>query len=159
MARYNVPHGWNPLTECVSDKECIKFFYTDPLAAAWQAKHFEIKIFTTGLDNGVHPKRIRDWDEDAMSIAEDVARDVATDRYYIHAESMNVLHPRIGDLIVWDAYKDKSWGYGCNVRLNEKHDLSGIWRDIFHDTTGTATNVRIIERAGKLFHRPESDAA
>lgn len=63
-----------------------RYFYTEPLAAAWMVKHFGMK-FESCQNNGVSadywPLTIAGHDE--------------SQRYYIHPDSLPLLEPQVGD--------------------------------------------------------------
>lgn len=68
----------------------MRYFYTDPLAAAWMAKHHGIKIEPIS---------------DIPSIKDFMWRGTGNfigiweeDKYYIHPDSLHLLEPREGDL-------------------------------------------------------------
>jgi hypothetical protein len=73
-----------------------RYFYTDPLAAAWMAKYFGIKIMLNDPDRGPELKA----EEIAAYITAEAEGDTSDrdTRYYIHTDSLHLLEPRIGDL-------------------------------------------------------------
>jgi hypothetical protein len=72
-----------------------RFFYTDPLAAAWMAKHFKMdfriddpdgKVFLETLLHG-----LREWrDATAASMGY---------KFHIHPDSLPLLEPQLGDVV------------------------------------------------------------
>lgn len=111
-----------------------RFFYTDPLAAAWMAKHFGMKFVNGG-------KRIPPVTYSFLH------NDLSGCRlkYTIHPDSLWLLEPILSDAVeVVDAT-----GFYLTKRLHDVYDKQQIgceWR--LH---------RIIQRAGKSFHWPESE--
>jgi hypothetical protein len=69
-------------------------FYTDPLAAAWMAKHFGMRFTACWLGPG--PQREYECMPDDWHFE---VHDNRTGRYYIHPDSLSLLEPRKGDLV------------------------------------------------------------
>lgn len=66
-----------------------RYFYTEPLAAAWMMKHHDMQIV----------------DKYADEIGEAFRRDPSVwldPPYYVHADSLHLLEPQGGDLITWE---------------------------------------------------------
>lgn len=107
-----------------------RFFYTDPLAAAWMAKHFGME-FTAPVTGRIEPS------------------DVGTAMFargYVHPESLHLLEPRKGDLVE-----------GCDPF--GPHHQSGIFQiEVSHLARLDLTEAnRILQRDGRPFHWPESE--
>lgn len=64
-----------------------KYYYTDPLAAAWMAKHFGME-FTEGF-----------WPSNDIAMIRWANKLVTAEEFYIHPDSLNLLKPQIGDII------------------------------------------------------------
>lgn len=156
-----------------------RYYYTDALAAAWMAKHFGMVIYTHQLDNGVCPKRWRDFNESLDSLARDVI-DGCEDRYYIHAESLQLLEPQDGDGVEFDRWywertrKEPGFEdapiathYGSVRRMKATNKDGGVWMQISSAGIGWDDNYsggfslpfKIIRRNGLAFHWPESEEA
>lgn len=79
----------------------VKYFYTDPLEAAYMAKRYRMDILLIDDAHALKPDYFRDWTsiigelEDCHAIEPDKARD----KYYIHSDSLSILEPRVGDLM------------------------------------------------------------
>lgn len=63
-----------------------KYYYDDPLAAAWMAKHFRIQFEEGRYYEGI-----------GVKITTTVAG-----KFYIHPDSIELLEPQEGDLIIID---------------------------------------------------------
>jgi hypothetical protein len=121
-----------------------RFFYTDPLAAAWMAKHFGMKLVCLhrNEDDGVDADHVGTPYpfEHAILDAEmweDAIRGTCRN-IYVHPDSLPLLEPQIGDLIT-----------GRNRKVF-----------MFHEGATTPTeNARVAERNGIPFHSPESEDA
>lgn len=128
-----------------------RYYYTDPLAAAWMARHYGMmfgirhyeKIIwdceAQGMSGDWHP--IKDWEH----IAADAADGNAQPAYYIHPDSLHLLEPQVGDLV--------RWGY------NRKDVCEGVFTwsssaDLHSDNWG-----QVFQRNGIAFHWPESEEA
>jgi hypothetical protein len=120
-----------------------RYFYTDPLAAAWMAKHFGMRFIS--WDSG------KEYEEfmpiyNAGSPIEKIRED---QRYVVHPDSLPLLEPMVGDLIYITESK-----IGTLTRQNGDHLklFTGDWL-IKPD------HVSIIRRDGKPFFWPESEEA
>lgn len=58
----------------------MKYYYTDPLAAAWMGKHFGMRF-----DTEIEPYLYLHGEDNVP--------------YYIHPDSLQILEPEVGDLI------------------------------------------------------------
>ena len=145
-----------------------QYYYSDPLAAAWQAKHFGIDIYTHRLDNGVHPKRYRDFNESVADIAKNVV-DGWQDRYYVYPDSLPLLEPQIGDWVAVFSGKASIGSWPDEVTSihrpnDETYPYAGDGRLVVglegcHPDWKYFDDCKIIQRDGKAFHWPERDAA
>lgn len=125
----------------------MKYYYSDPLAAAWMAKHFDMWLFLGTYPDDFDSYRFRNWQhcqDDWVYRQERLGQ--AAPRFYIHADSLNLLEPLEGDLV-----EDGDMEYEV------------VWRDhqgLRVDTSkGTImpTGLRIIQRDGKPFFWPECE--
>lgn len=115
----------------------MRYFYTDPLAAAWMAKHF-------GMEFEERPDIISGY-----SIVYCAEEFKATPPYYIHPDSLYLLKPNEGDIF---------------IRWTERHDDPTDWRAMHYDNSNTrywVTNrpSKIIYRNGVSFMWPENDVS
>lgn len=145
-----------------------KYFYTDPLAAAWMAKHFSMK-----LELRYTPEEIAEYEpgteayffENAMiddGIAEMWEDVIAAGcrRIYIHTDSLPLLKPKR-----WDVMTDRGKN-SVGFVMTSLPDLT-----VIQSSTENAEQVltrveiypagfdswRIIQRDGKPFFWPESE--
>ena len=72
----------------------MRYFYTDPLAAAWMAKHFGMEFQFKSSDGGFFPLT-----EDAII---DALRPFKTlkDKAYINPNSLHLLEPQADDVMM-----------------------------------------------------------
>lgn len=114
----------------------MRHFYTDPLAAAWMAKHFGM-VFETS-DSGV-------------TISSSLYTHAPNGhRFYIHPDSLHLLEP-----------KNKDTGQDGDGEWCQYSDHYRSWESIAtpHDCSITATTpVKIRQRNGIAFHWPEVEA-
>ncbi len=68
----------------------MKYFYTDPLAAAWMAKHFGMLFTPYHDDPPLAWEPSEDWPY--------------RDRYYIYSDSLRLLEPDVGDIVFESAH-------------------------------------------------------
>lgn len=126
-----------------------RYFYTDPLAAAWMAKHFGIAFETpdgrslTCKDGKLFFPMPHPGIEGAIIWV------ISEDEHYIHPDSLHLLEPKVGDLVQFIAYDDTTQPHLQGYRTWWKPYL-GDWA-IPRD----ASDTRIIQRDGKAYHWPE----
>jgi len=112
-----------------------RFFYTDPLAAAWMAKHFKMDIRIDDPDGKVFLETtlihgLREW-RDAISASTGY-------KFYIHPDSLHLLDPRRDDLVTADWYEGTMlW------EVDEVGDIDAGWV--------------VLRRSNKPFHWPECE--
>lgn len=114
-----------------------RFFYTDPLAAAWQAKHHGMKCRVEDNDDAEYP-----WVDmrtvDCYFVMEEAA-------YYIHPDSLQLLKPQVGDLVITP-------GSDPAFIATERYQR-------FISRFSSEEAYRIVERGGVVFMWPESEDA
>lgn len=97
-----------------------RYYYTDPLAAAWMAKHFGMKLHSIHTDEQMAdydiPETDRNFDWFDSCIVDGFERDVemvsdaieyiekASDCIYIHPDSLHLLEPQEGDAVEFDRW-------------------------------------------------------
>lgn len=110
----------------------MKYYYTDPLAAAWMAKHFAMKFennptaFSYSFMHG------------------DLAH--YHEKYYIHSDSTPIMEPQIGDMVT---------NIGKQANIVDK-----LGEDVVYHANSTFTSkeyAKIIQRNGIAFMWPESE--
>jgi hypothetical protein len=136
-----------------------RYFYTDPLAAAWMNKHFGMQFTRTHCHRGdgtfgESTKPVPIW-----ILARDVENQVSENvKYYVHPDSLHLLEPLIGDVCIT---KDDGIGYCSTLRvekeiitgkLKDYIQLSGFWAE-------AESLIRIMERSGVVYHWPDSEEA
>lgn len=139
-----------------------RYFYTDPLAAAWMAKHFGM-LFQ--FENG----RECYFDEDPHVFR------LTSSRFFIHPDSMRLLEPQVGDAVEFDRWhwdrqrqedmKDAPYKphYGSVIQCGKGEWLEVVSAGVGWDTTfgghQFAMQHKIIQRNGIPFMWPASEAA
>lgn len=130
-----------------------RYFYRDPLAAAWMVKHFGMKIIDSGInvfttDGGI------DWFSIDTLVELEVHPDAdkCTDgKFYIHPESLHILEPLVGD--VGDTPEE-----GYCIFFEQEGEL---WVDFFGQSRfpwaeyKDMVTLSIIQRNGQPFIWPE----
>jgi hypothetical protein len=104
-----------------------RYFYTDPMAAAWQAKHFGMKIAIPDTKEG--------WTLNELIIA--FQQDAPI---FIHPDSESLLRVELGDVV-------------SMTRAMDKYAL--VSAEELRDAFNAAGDYEIIQRDGKAFHWPE----
>ena len=125
-----------------------RFFYTDPLAAAWMAKHFGMTFEFWHREYSYRP-------DDLEYVVARFMRDGRVERpVYVHPDSLHLLEPQIGDQGI-DANE-------CQCRYLDDYDPEGAW---FIDGVPVTSfdratlPVSIDKRNGIAFMFPESEDA
>ena len=129
-----------------------RFFYKDPIAAAWMAKHFGMKF------EGWY------WNNEQFVFENDDV-DLEDTTLYIHAESLGLLEPKAKDLVFYGygvyPHSGEAWD---EVRAilkpdNELYPTLGDDGDYMLLDGGDHRSIerlnRIIQRDGKAFFWPE----
>lgn len=122
------------------------WYYTDPLAAAWMAKHFgmefvDLENVFEAIDDFVH-----------VIVEHDGP-------FEVHPDSLHLLEPQVGDLcFFWDSEYDRN-----DAALVEQIDAHGCrWItdrfDIRECKEGNDSFRSIIQRNGIAFHWPEQSS-
>ena len=112
-------------------------YYTDPLAAAWMAKHFRMNFHTGGGDFckfQLHATG-QGYREQHFGLN--------ADRWYIHPDSRHLLEPAVLDLCL------------IQVEGEAEEDTCFLW-DLDLVARGIHRVKRIIERDGVAFMWPQS---
>jgi len=128
-----------------------RFFYTDPLAAAWMAKHFgmKLKCLHRENDDGVESEQAgTPYPFEHAMLSAEMWEDAITAtcrRVYVHPDSLHLLEPQIDDVCMCRLHLDDLASEIAPFKIhvpNTKHDV-----------------VAIIQRNGIPFHWPESEEA
>jgi hypothetical protein len=135
----------------------MRYFYRDPLAAAWMQKHFGMRLHDADFDEptSAPPEEIAQWGVGPICI---------------HPESLPIMAPVIGDLYYnscngsYHTVTEK--GSGRRLPNGEKHweDWDCHYDDITLEQAldwwnDGKSSDRIIQRNGLAFHWPESEGA
>lgn len=125
----------------------FKYFYTDPLAAAWMAKHFGMR-FNGWQQGGIvsHSYRPGECDLSPEGCFRAPEMLLLGERFYIHFDSMHLLQPQVGDV--------------ASRRHTELGRANRIWFRINSDYQASAlrqTGTSIIQRSGWAFMWPERE--
>lgn len=149
-----------------------KYFYTEPLAAAWMHRQFRMR-------HGFHDERgdFREY-EVPLSGQDDRWRSDGG-RFYVHPDSRSLLEPREGDGVefdrwFWERQRDDSLKdtpyqphLGRVLLFKNKRPDGGDWMQISSAGIGWDDNYggrfalpfKIIQRNGTPYFWPESEAA
>lgn len=138
----------------------IRFFYTDPLAAAWMAKHFGMQFYTAhdGEEFYDFPDYLHwNWDQKSGPAESD-------DYLCIYPDSLHLLEPQVGDAVeVHACFYGTVWRLDGGqllwneTSLNNPPEEEGHYQNL--DRCAAQDIDRIIQRNGIAFHWPESEAA
>lgn len=83
-----------------------RYYYTDPLAAAFMAKHFGVKFSAYPLSPRVDAFNIKPYfdkngDLCFCLISQEGKHQLFHDKLYIHPDSLHLLEPQVGDLTMY----------------------------------------------------------
>ena len=110
-----------------------RYYYTDPLAAAWMARHFGMAFERSDGD------LLLDFDDMADDLAIHIASDLWDGKYFVHPDSLHLLEPLEADLY--------ATVHGCGWLAITPGES---WKKQCYP-------FRIIQRDGKPFHWPEPE--
>lgn len=71
-----------------------RYFYTDPVAAAWMAKHFRLKLTAGSFCLQA---------ESVDTFLRRLAEGMEVDKIVVHADSVGLLEPKVGDMVEDDS--------------------------------------------------------
>lgn len=108
----------------------MRYFYTDPLAAAWMAKQFGMK-FVLNYDEASTKTGI--YCEIYSPLSHD---DI--DKLYIHPDSVKLLEPKENDVVFFNSHNEDFY-----IKLDNPILTDGV------------ENAKIIQREGKSFMWPD----
>ncbi len=115
----------------------MKYFYTDPLAAAWMAKHFRMK-FLSDTTKDETPDDASDYEADTAYEADCGWGKAKERKYYIHPESLHLLEPKDDDMDdngrdltineygIFSSYK--GWAHGrFDGKIIQRNGIAFMW--------------------------------
>ncbi len=120
----------------------MRHYYDDPLAAAWMTKHFGMNLQWQCAD--MHAASPADFADAYMNDCGEV-------KYYIHPDSLYLLEPIDGDLIMW--VNKRGFHYARAKSVRKKITLASGATLI-----GKSEVVSIIQRKAIPFHWPKQEA-
>lgn len=143
-----------------------RYFYTDPLAAAWMAKHFGMRFFTgdqTAAKWHDEPatdgtsSRIRVVDEwvECWTSDPDIIQSAINWPCRIHPDSLHLLEPQEGDLVTLGGQEEGAALLAGTTAGGFYYRQYGI----AHHACSRGSVKQVIQRNSKPFHWPESEAA
>lgn len=118
------------------------YFYSDPLAAAWMAKHFGMQF---DIAHTYECYDIGDFVQSDYSFnISEIER-----KYYVHLESLTLLEPLAGDIL---DFTDQD-----STNIYQVSEKRRYYNDIDVNSAVAAINEggKIIQRNGVVFHWPE----
>lgn len=122
----------------------MKYYYTDPLKAAWMATEFKIPILVTNWryseDNGHSPY------EFTTNIIEIIDSDIKC--YEIHPDCYEILKLKIGDIILDNDNDPRRVAVVRDIAMLRYED---------EDYGCYIKDIKIIQRDGKAFFQPEEE--
>lgn len=136
-----------------------KYYYSCPLSAAYMAKNFGMRFLLEG-------EEFDEWGAEIRDLWPDFGEDTAI-KYHIHPDSLHLLEPRPGDLVICD---DKyrhiwaatgvplDWGSLKNLRGNDQYlEIPRFLEDRELKRIRKDGITKIIQRQKMPFHWPEKE--
>lgn len=124
-----------------------RYYYTDPIAAAWMVRHHDLKVTTDVIaGNGKREQKpipLWAWGR----VIENWAMSAYSERFYISPESESLLEPRIGDLVTVNG--------GQDAHIAFHQDFVDALKANYGQFAGP---IKIIQRDGKAFHWPQKES-
>ena len=109
-----------------------RYYYTDPLAAAWMAQKFGMRFLINGS-------------EFTQEIAREPSNDWGMANLYIHPGSLALLEPQVDDLVTVnggqdahiafhqdfiDALKANYTRFAGPIRIIQRNDIAFMWPEV-----------------------------
>jgi hypothetical protein len=126
----------------------MRYYYTDPMAAAWMAKHHFMRIIACESPLYEKDERERDIKSLLYSAADQEIDDGS--KYYIHPDSVHILEPQIDDI-----------GMDTEEVIFLCEGITPGWSCLSTDSDGYTImktgDIKIIQRNGIAFMYPEKE--
>lgn len=146
-----------------------RWFYTDPLATAWMAKHFGMKLLSEDMDGNPIDAGARFIDCDD-TLRELWQHDFSyLGKLIVHPDSLHLLEPKPNDMVFYGygvyPHSGEAWDEVKAIITpdDERYPTLGDGEAYMLLDGGNYRSVgrlnRIIQRHRKAFHWPESEAA
>jgi hypothetical protein len=116
-----------------------RYYYTDPLVAAWMAKHFGMRFYCDALEPFEY--------EGANDLLQEMGEG---EKAYIHSDSLHLLEPKDGDFI---EIKDSDYQRGSFITSVQHSHSNALGLPADH--AYRKKDYRVIQRDGKPFFWPE----
>lgn len=133
----------------------VKYYYTDPLAAAWMAKKFSMRFENCHLQIGYVEGR--DGMHDTCGFLKISSGWDLPNRFYIHSDSLHLLDSKIGDTVRPSSVQQLAY-IGGDVLVKNMRGFPNTTFMTMEEITSIKEkygNVQIIERAHVPFMWPE----
>lgn len=122
-----------------------RYYYTDPLAAAWMAKHFGLRF-------------IENFEVSEQYIDAKLTTHTFPAKLHIHPDSLHVLELRDSDILEGCKVEIKRFWFNkisgeSRENISEGEWMNEEWQEYYKEIKRNPG--RIIHRDGKPFHWPE----
>lgn len=124
-----------------------RYYYTDPLAAAWMARHFGMR-YESPVRTSSNPQ----WDNAMFYVNRN--GNWHNVEYYIHPDSLHLLEPKEGDLL--ECNNTNKLLYGICLAFDKLAESVCVESDSGHWSIGDS-RVKIIQRNNIPFMWPEKE--
>lgn len=134
-----------------------RYYYSDPLAAAWMARHHGFTSYTGNLEaDDFDSYSDRNWhhcvDDWRYRLVKHGVQHAPI--FYLHPESLHLLAPQVGDLVLFDHCVSPRHSFVVSPQDQPPGRLR-----LEGSTAIDVSDARIILRKGLAFHWPEQHAA
>lgn len=124
-----------------------RYFYTDPLAAAWMVRHFGFRL-------GNRETTIWYTENDIITRAFHPAIDSLP--LYVHLDCEHLLQPQVHDVVSYLFTSEPDY-FSSTAKRTTQNYKSVTKGKLFSLRARNITELRIIQRNGKPFFWPERD--
>lgn len=109
----------------------MRYFYTDPIAAAWMERHHGMSFYMNGY-------KIAQPTAFCHDVIEEDKCNGRPEKYYIYPDSLHLLEPKVGDMIHAkpSPYLSFLWSRSCrssvyeNITIIQRNGLAFMWPEV-----------------------------
>ncbi|WP_020473650.1 hypothetical protein [Zavarzinella formosa] len=143
-----------------------RYFYTDPMAAAWMNQHHKVRVdllepannTIAASDDAIFTGGDQFIDMEYLDLLRWAMEDCAAWKFQIHPESLHLLEPQIHDVVSYLFTSEPDY-FASAAKRTKMHLKSVTKGKLFSLKARNMTKLQIIQRCGKPFIWPESEEA
>lgn len=116
-----------------------RYFYTDPLAAAWMAKHFGMRLSLSAFDSDevkLYNGEVKLLCNTLVVCSTGFVAGLADGKFYIHPDSVKLLEPQEGDVCEHpmlknyyhiDGEENSRWANDLRMKIIQRNGIAFMW--------------------------------